>query len=912
MAVAAECRAIVDADRLLANMVVGCVFSRSLVAFSRDVEGAGGFLPSSHARVHARPGFRLRQVRMSRDATVAVRGRDPLTRVYATLSSVNEAIVRVRERLPLFEEVCRLIVDTGRLRMVWVGEVDDCGWIVPVASAGATRGYLDSIRISVSDVPEGRGPTGVAAREGHHVVMSDISADRSMAPWREAALARGYRSSAAFPLMTDGRCGAVLTAYAAEKRYFDHEELELFDRMAADLGFALEAMQRENRRRALEAQFRTSEEQFRVAAELMLDSLAVLAPVHDSGGAIVDFRHVYVNDAYCALTGFARERLIDHRLGDSFPQFPGSNRFDVYRRVATTREPCRSEDVHDEPAWVGSGLVARVLDVTIAPLGDDRLMVSARDVTGRRHSEQELRLRAELLDLAHDAVIVRDPIAGRVTIWNREAEAIYGYSRAEAIGCVAHELLATVFPRSGDAVAEALARDGRWAGELLHRRRDGGLIVVASRQALQRDEDGRATAIIELNSDITERKRTEEQLVRTTGLLERTQQVSRTGGWEYNLDTEELTWTAETYRIYGLEPAAGPVDVARAVAFYDRESAPIIADAFARLVSKGVPYDLELGLIRADGRRVWVRTVGRPVLEGGRIARVGGHIADVTDRRCVEEELRTLNNELEQRVASRTADLEHANEELETFAYSVSHDLRAPLRAVDGFSQALLEDYGDRLDEEGRHYLERVRAGAVRMGKLIDEILQLSRLSRQPFVLAPVDMSALASEVAGELEQAEPGRTVEVEIEQGVLAQADPVLVRCVLENLIGNAFKFTSKAADPRVRFGAVQQNGVPVYFVSDNGAGFDMSYAKGQLFRPFHRLHRTSEFDGEGIGLATVVRAVHRHGGQVWAEGAVDRGATFSFTLRPGTQAPTTAATGEDTVPVWQPRQGAGRDER
>jgi GAF domain-containing protein len=264
-----------------------------------------------------------------------------------------EAIVRIRQRVPLFEEVCRVLVERGQLRMAWVGEVDDQGWIVPIAHAGVTDGYLDELRISVRDVPEGRGPTGIAARERRHVLVTDIATDERMVPWREAALARGYRSSAAFPLVVDDRCVAVLTAYASEPGFFDEQQVELFDRMAADLSFASEAMERDERRQAVEAELRSSEERFRATevelrsseerfaatAGSLLDSFTIVSPVRDPGGEIIDFRHEYINDAYCALVGFGRERLLGHRLGELFPRFPGSERFAVYRRVARPASP---------------------------------------------------------------------------------------------------------------------------------------------------------------------------------------------------------------------------------------------------------------------------------------------------------------------------------------------------------------------------------------------------------------------------------------------------------------------------------------------------------------------------------------------------------------------------------------------
>ena len=194
------------------------------------------------------------------------------------------------------------------------------------------------------------------------------------------------------------------------------------------------------------------------------------------------------------------------------------------------------------------------------------------------------------------------------------------------------------------------------------------------------------------------------------------------------------------------------------------------------------------------------------------------------------------------------------------------------------------------------------------MGNLIDEILQLSRLSRQRCARVPVDMSALAREVVAEVRAGQPDRHVEVEIQDGLLVEADPSLVRTVLQNLLANAYKFTSKAAHPRIRFGAIEQDGVPVYFVADNGAGFDMAHAE-RLFLPFYRLHRETEFPGDGIGLATVMRAVRKHGGTIWAQAAVNEGATFHFSLTSGAQPPASAATGEDVLPTWQSTE---REER
>jgi signal transduction histidine kinase len=254
----------------------------------------------------------------------------------------------------------------------------------------------------------------------------------------------------------------------------------------------------------------------------------------------------------------------------------------------------------------------------------------------------------------------------------------------------------------------------------------------------------------------------------------------------------------------------------------------------------------------------------------------------IGERSRAEQRISQLNAELEQRVRERTAQLEAANQELEAFSYSVSHDLRAPLRAVDGFSQALVEDFPDHVPDEARRYLSRIRAATERMSQLIEGLLNLSRLARGALVRSPVDVGEIARQVVAELQQREPERRVEVAIRDGMRAEADPQLLRAALDNLIANAWKFTARATPARIEVGSLRDGGQRVFFVRDSGAGFDMAFAD-KLFVPFQRLHGTHEYSGTGIGLATVQRIVQRHGGRIWAEAEVGQGATFYFTLAP-----------------------------
>ncbi len=252
--------------------------------------------------------------------------------------------------------------------------------------------------------------------------------------------------------------------------------------------------------------------------------------------------------------------------------------------------------------------------------------------------------------------------------------------------------------------------------------------------------------------------------------------------------------------------------------------------------------------------------------------------AEIAERQQAEQREKDLNQGLRQAIL----ELKAVNKELEAFSYSVSHDLRAPLRSIDGFSQAILEDCDGQLDETGQDYLRRIRAATQRMGHLIDDLLTLARVTRSDMNRGTIELSRIASRICNDFQQSQPERLVEFTIQPSIVVQGDGHLLQVILENLISNAWKFTSKNPQSKISFGAIPQNNdLPtVYFVRDDGAGFDMAYAD-KLFGPFQRLHGVNDFPGNGIGLATVQRIVHRHGGRAWAEGALDQGATFYFTL-------------------------------
>lgn len=403
------------------------------------------------------------------------------------------------------------------------------------------------------------------------------------------------------------------------------------------------------------------------------------------------------------------------------------------------------------------------------------------------------------------------------------------------------------------------------------------------------DDDGHPFALYGMARDITERKRGEEAARR------RHEQYAR-----FVDATDDIAFIKDADLRYVMVNSAG-------AAFYGRTR----EDVVGREDSELLPADAAEACRRSDllalreNRLVVVdERVGDRVFEvrkfpvelGDGTVGVGGYIRDVTERRQTEEAMRGLAAELERRVRERTRQLEFANAELEAFVYAVSHDLRAPLRALDGFSQILLEDYADRLDDAGRQHLQRIRAAAQHMAALLDDLLDLSRLTRRDLRREPIDVSALATEVAEELRSAQPGRDVTFKVAPGLSASADPHLARVLLQNLLANAWKFTAKRERAVVEVGAVRRGDETAFFVRDNGVGFDMQYAH-KLFMPFQRLHDPTEFPGTGVGLATVRRIVHRHGGRVWAESRPDEGATFWFTLPAGEPGDTGSDAAADT---------------
>jgi PAS domain S-box-containing protein len=357
--------------------------------------------------------------------------------------------------------------------------------------------------------------------------------------------------------------------------------------------------------------------------------------------------------------------------------------------------------------------------------------------------------------------------------------------------------------------------------------------------------------------------------------------AGRMGVWTIELQTRpRILPSPELNAIFGLKPGESDHTPPSLFTFIHPEDRQMVRSTMARAIKTEGDFEIEFRILPRDRPLGWLLARGCSCFDArGEPSRLIGVAFDITARKLSENEVLQLNLDLERRVAERTAALEAINKELESFSYSVSHDLRAPLRSIRGFSEVLLDRYGGKLDERGREFLRRACESSNQMDLLIDDLLKLSRIGRAELHHQPVDLSALAKSIADELRGEEPKRNVKFSITADLQARGDERLLRIALENLLRNAWKFTANEPKARIEFGQTP-GPQPAFFVRDNGAGFDMAYAS-RLFGVFQRLHSASEFPGSGIGLATVQRILNRHGGRAWAESAVNQGATFYFSF-------------------------------
>lgn len=593
-----------------------------------------------------------------------------------------------------------------------------------------------------------------------------------------------------------------------------------------------------------------------------------------------DWKYIYVNDALLKYSQFSRDELIGHTVMERYPGIDRTPIFKIFERCMYDRESVHLENEFEFPdgstGW---------FELSYQPIPDGIFILSV-DITKRKQSEEaiqklnedianrERRFRS-IIESSNDLVslldknikpVYRSPSAERMTGWS--------FDEMQNRGGMADQIHADDVHSFAAAWQESIQSPGKRVNVLFRSKHKTGHYIWLEGSFTNMLHDESLGAIVINLQDVSLRKRSEEQLQ----LSERTYRLiasSIPGSVISLFDRDKRYFLVEGDMLeklgYHKEQLVGKTI---------REALPperyqIVLPFFDRVFG-GESFTIQ-------EERPGYDTLARYVPlkdEGGYVYAVMVAVFDISELKNAQRSLAELNQQLEERITERTAQLASANKELESFSYSVSHDLRAPLRGIDGWSLALLEDYGQQLDERAHQYLARVRNETQRMGELIDDLLKLSRVSRSEIKLKNVDISALAKEVAERLVEENPQRVFEFIIEPGIIVTGDDNLLEIMLTNLFSNACKFTGKVSPSRIIFGSTEENNVKVLFIKDNGVGFDINNAKN-LFGAFQRMHRQSEFPGSGIGLATVQRIINLHHGKVWAASTVGEGATFYFTI-------------------------------
>lgn len=795
--------------------------------------------------------------------------RDRAIREQRVLIACNAILAHATDEPRMLADICNVIADATSYSSVWIGYAadDDPNTIRPVAGTG--------------DAVNHTGPVATAVRTGETIIARNTDA----APESQPGQDKGCRSSASLPLRADHSSFGVLTVSSPQPDAFDDQELHFLAELADNLAFGIVSL-------------RARQENERLAA--IVESAGEAIVGRDLTGTITAW-----NRAAERMFGYTAAEIIGRPSETLVPREIAGEALWLFEKV------CRDEAVEQfDTIRLTKNRRRIAVSLTYSPVRDRAGNVVAaailmHDNTLRRNAEEAMRFRERLL-LAETAKLrsILDSMAegvivaatdGTIIEANPAARSSHGIDVIEqGVGRTLEGWFSQVKPCVPDGVTPlpydmlplvcAFRGEDTNDAEVWIRKSDGSRHLMQVNGRPIHAEDGSVSGGVAVFSDITDRRRAEETIRRQADQYATLLSASPDGYTLVDSDGTLLDVNDAYCRMSGytrdelLALHTADLDAVKTPEQTAAHIRQVLEAGFEQFESRhrrkdGTVFDVEVSLV------VWRAT-----------DQLVGFIRDISARKDTEAELLRYRQNLEGLVAARTADLEHANQaladankELESFAYSVSHDLRAPLRAIDGFSQILLDDYSDRLDAEGKRLLGVVRNGAIRMAQLIDDILAFARISRRNLAESDTDMAALVQETLNELAPAMAGRSIDMQIGPLPHVRGDAEMLRRVWVNLLDNAIKFTGRTADARIEVGARAENDEIVFFVRDNGAGFDMQYA-GKLFGMFQRLHGPEIFPGNGIGLAIVKRIVVRHGGRIWAEGKPEEGATFFFALPAG----------------------------
>lgn len=789
-----------------------------------------------------------------------------LNRVLNALGKSSQAMMHTNNESQYLEEVCRILVEDCSHAMVWVGyaQDDENKSVKPVAYSGFEEGYLEKLNITWADNLRGRGPTGTAVRTGKLAMCKNMLTDPALEPWRREAVKRGYASSIALPLISDGKPFGVITIYSKEPDPFSDREVNLLSSLANDLSHGITTIRLQESENKAIALLTESEEKYRMLFNEMMEGFAYHEIILDENGKPCDYRFLSLNPAFEEHTGLKAEKVIGKRATEVIPTLE-KYWINIYGEVALTGKSIEFENYNAELNGYfkvsafspKTGFFAVIIE-----------NITERTLSGKELYSTKIYLES-LINYANAPIIVWNPQL-EIQLFNRAFEHLTGYSSAEVEG----KKLDILFPKASvkktnTKIRQALVEN--WESieiPILTKNKEERTVLWNSANIYDSDNKTLLSTIAQGN-DITERKKAEQKLNEAREKLNLALDNGNIGTFERDFRTNHLVWDSRMEKIFGYKEGTFEGTYEAFEKCLVEEDIPHTREASRIAVTENVPFETVYRIKLPNGNISYINAKGLVVRdEDGNAIKLAGVCFDVTDmKKGAERILFKLNDELRR-----------SNKELEQFAYVASHDLQEPLRMVSSFTQLLQKRYKDQLDEDAQQFIHYAVDGAVRMQGLINDLLNYSRIGTKGHKFAPVDFNQVMGKTISNL-------TISIQ-EKNALVINDTLptvigdegqLVQ-LMQNLVGNALKFCKTS--PRVIISTVEQDGHYLFSVKDNGIGIDKQYFD-KIFLIFQRLVTKEEYSGTGIGLAICKRIVERHGGNIWIESEVGEGTTFYFTL-------------------------------
>jgi PAS domain S-box-containing protein len=813
-----------------------------------------------------------------------------VNRLYAFLTAVNQSLVHLKDEQALLDIICRIAIDTGKFKAAEIGLLDEHDAIsMKIAVDDSSNSGLSKRRYSGMDFriyPLSETTTGKALRTGHYTVNNDIKEKNNLSIWETEIISGEIKSAASFPIKKAGHIAGVFNLLSSEKNFFDAAEITLLQQAVNDISFALDVFEKEKLRRQAEVQLELNEARLKKAQSI----------AHIGHWELNFSTRIGIwSDETCRIYGVGPDESV-HTF-EQWTSFLHPEDKEVTLKNVLAAQATLKNISFDHRIVRRNGEVRYVhtesqieFDAQGNAIG---LLGIAHDVTEQKLAEQALR-ESEIFNKgvlsslsSHIAVIDAD---GKIVAVNKAWEDFAKNNGATVLGRVGKgsnyfETCKRAAQHGDKVAAETLKGiQSVFSGEKTifemrypcHAPNQKRWFML---RALNFESD--VPRVVTSHENITEIVKAEETLRQLAANLRAIIESSDASIYSIERDFRYLTFNSILHKnlqqVYGLDIKPGDnvfeflhkLDPAEAKDWESRYREALTGKALHFIKE----YDI-------NGYHSFTSFSINPIWNNNYISGLSCFARDITAQKLAEAEIISFNESLERKVKARTEELQHANKELEAFNYTVSHDLQSPLRALSGFTKILAKDYADKLDEQGKEFLSIIGASATRMNELIKDLLEFSRLGKEPIKKRQVNMDEIATVVISETKSAYRDLNFKIKLFPLKSAVCDPGLIKQVWANLIGNAFKYSSKKAQPVIEIGIEEINNEQVYFVKDNGVGFDMALAD-KLFTVFHRLHASSEFEGTGVGLATVYRIITRHGGHIWAESKKDEGSAFYFTI-------------------------------